>query len=207
MTRAIAALQRGLSLLLPYQPMAGGRAALDAEYDAGDWDYLRALSELSRFSVIAGFCQQLKPGGALLEIGCGEGLLADRLDRTKYSRFLGVDISTVAIARAAARQDAKTSFVAADAATFTPPGRFDVIMFNECLEYFDDPLTLVRRYEASLEPGGVFIASIFDGIETARSVKIWRMLATRYDVLAATGLKNEQGFAWTIKVLRPSAHG
>lgn len=205
MNRAVAAVRRAWSRVRPYEPMRGGRATLDAEYAAGNWDYLRALSELSRFSVIAGYCQQLKPGGSILEVGCGEGLLTDRLDKSKYSRYVGVDISTVAIERAAARQDAATTFAAADAQTFVPSATFDLILFNECLEYFDDPAGLVRRYEASLAPGGLYIASIFDGIDTARSVKIWRMLAARYDDLALTRLKNEEGFCWSIKVLRASA--
>ncbi len=205
MKRAINVLRRALTRVLPYQPMTGGREVLDAEYAAGDWDYLRALSELSRFSVIAGYCHHVKPGGALLELGCGEGLLTDRLDKAKYLRYLGVDIAPAAIARAATRRDAKTDFVTADAQQFVAPGAFDVVMFNECLEYFGDPLALVQRYEAALATDGVFIASIFDGLDTARSVKIWRMLRSRYDEVAATRLRNEQGYAWSIKVLRRSA--
>jgi 2-polyprenyl-3-methyl-5-hydroxy-6-metoxy-1,4-benzoquinol methylase len=207
MSRVANAVRRSLSRILPYRPMIGGRERLDAEYAAGDWDYLRALSELSRFSVIAGYCHHLKPGGALLELGCGEGLLTDRLDKSKYSRYLGVDIAPAAIARAHARKDAVTDFVAADAEQFTAPSSFDVIMFNECLEYFQDPLALVRRYDVMLTPGGVFIASIFDGLDTARSVKIWRMLRSHYDELAVTRMRNEQGYAWSIKVLRPSPRG
>ena len=197
--------RRWLTRVLPYRPMRGGRAVLDAQYAAGDWDYLRDASELSRFSVVAGYCHHLKRGGSILEIGCGEGVLADSLDKGKYTRYLGVDVSAEAVTRAARRQDAKTTFVAEDAMQLQVDTPFDVVVFNECLEYFADPRELVRKYEASLEPGGLFIASIFDGIDTARSVKIWRMLRGRYDEIAATRLKNEQGYAWSIKVLRPSA--
>ena len=35
----------------------------------------------------------------------------------------------------------------ADAAEYESDERFDVIVFNECLYYFDDPLALVRKYE------------------------------------------------------------
>jgi 2-polyprenyl-3-methyl-5-hydroxy-6-metoxy-1,4-benzoquinol methylase len=198
------AVRRSVTRVLPYRPMAGGRELLDAQYAAGDWDYLRDLSELSRFSVIAGYCHHIKPGGSILEVGCGEGLLTDRLDKAKYSRYVGVDISTRAIAAAAQRQDAATAFVAGDAMHLEVPGRFDVVVFNECLEYFADPRDLLRKYEASLEPNGVYIASIFDGIDTARSRKIWRMFRARYDDIAETRVRNQQGYAWSIRVLRPS---
>ena len=183
--------------------MDGRRNVLEAEYARGTWDYLRGPEEVSRFSVVVGYCRYFNSQGSILEIGCGEGILQERLDGGRHRRYLGVDISAEAIARAARRQNSSTSFVVEDAQVFCPDEPFDVIVFNECLEYFADPLGLVRRYERFLAPGGIYIVSIFAGIDTTRSRKIWRMLESVYRGQAATRVTNEAGYTWTVKVFRP----
>jgi hypothetical protein len=64
--------------------------------------------------------------------------------------------------------------VVADAAAYLPHGQFDLILFNESLEYVDDPLELVRRYEPFLAARGLFIASIYRGQDSVRWQRIWR---------------------------------
>jgi 2-polyprenyl-3-methyl-5-hydroxy-6-metoxy-1,4-benzoquinol methylase len=199
------AYKRAVSSVKPYQPMDGGRELLDRQYATGVWDYLRGLEELSRFSVIAGYCHYLKNQGSILEIGCGEGLLPERFDGAKYSRYVGVDISAEAVRRAAARENAKTSFITADAAVYVTAERFDVIVFNECLEYFSDPLSVVRRYEPFLREHGIFIVSMFVGLDTARTSRIWRSLGAVYTPRAVTRVTNEDRYTWIIKVFSPLA--
>jgi SAM-dependent methyltransferase len=188
--------------------MAGSRERLDREYARGSWDYLWSLGELARFSVLAGYCHFLKPGGRLLEIGCGEGVLQARLDPARHTRYVGVDISAEPIERARARTKGdgeRTAFVSADAAAWEPRETFDLILFNECLEYFEDPLALVRRYEPFLAPDGAFLVSMFAGVDTLRTRRIWRWLEEVYDVEDATRVTNNAGLTWVLKVLRPCA--
>ncbi len=195
------AAKRALSRVLPYRPMDGGRQLLDTEYKNGEWDYLRNLDELSRFSVVVGYCHHLKPRGAILEVGCGEGLLESRLDPARVGRYLGVDIAPEAIARAGVRRRPGVDFVAADALEFKPRDRFDIVLFNECLEYFDDPRALVARYRSALHPDGLVLVSMFVGLDTARTERIWRMLDRDWETRSATRVVNEHGYAWVIKVL------
>lgn len=202
----IKAVRRGLSLVLPYRKMRGGREKMDSDYAHGKWDYLRGVEELGRFSILVGYCHFLKPGGRILEIGCGEGILQERLDPARYSRYMGVDISAEAVSRATARAgDGKTAFLCADAAVWQPEGTFDLVVFNECLEYFDDPLAVVRRYEPALAPGGAFLVSMFTGVETARTLRIWKWLESAYAVEDSTRVTNKAGISWILKVLKPCA--
>jgi 2-polyprenyl-6-hydroxyphenyl methylase/3-demethylubiquinone-9 3-methyltransferase len=183
--------------------MDGSKELLDNEYSSGVWDYLRELEELSRFSVIAGYCHHLKDQGSILEIGCGEGILREKLDSAKYSRYVGVDISSEAIRRAAHKEDENNIFVAEDAKTYAPIERFDVIIFNECLEYFSDPLGLVQRYESFLKKDGIYIVSMFVGLDTARTRRIWKMLESVYKAETETRVSNKKGYNWIIKVFSP----
>ncbi len=197
----VSTVKRWFSLILPYQSMRGGRELLDAQYKAGIWDYLADVTELSRFSVIVGYCHHYKEGGKILEIGCGEGLLQERLCPTKYSRFVGVDISEEAILRASHKQNDRVRFVREDASTFQSDEKFDVIVFNECLEYFDDPVALVRRYENFLEKDGLFIVSMFVGVDTVRNKRIWKALDSEYTTEAETKVSTNRQLTWIIKVL------
>ena len=171
----------------------------EEQYRSGQWQLLRRLEELARYSVIAGYLHHLKPGGSVLDVGCGEGLLADHLRPFGYSRYLGVDLSEAAVEQAAARADAKSSFAAADAELYVPPQRWDAVVFNECLYYFRDPLGTVRRYEGFLEPGGVFIVSTF---RSRRADVIVRRLLKRYRLLEETAVSNRKG-TWVVRVLEP----
>src|SRR5260370_3034559 len=72
----------------------------EAQYAAGRWDFLAQLSELARFSVLAGYICHLKPGGAVLDTGCGQGVLVRRLPSPCYFQDVGFDASRTATSRA-----------------------------------------------------------------------------------------------------------
>jgi 2-polyprenyl-3-methyl-5-hydroxy-6-metoxy-1,4-benzoquinol methylase len=158
---------------------------------------MRGLDELARYSVIAGYLHHLKPRGSVLDVGAGEGLLADHLRPFGYSRYLGVDLSESAVRQAAARANGQTSFAAADAESYVPQGRWDAVVFNECVYYFRDPLGTVRRYEGFLEEGGVFVVSTF---RSRRADVIVRRLLARYRLLEETAVTNRKG-TWVVRVL------
>ena len=68
-----------------------------------------------------------------MDIGCGEGILCERLSKSYYSRYVGIDVSTVAIDRANVNNSQKTKFLAEKIEDFNTNEKFDVIIFNECL--------------------------------------------------------------------------
>jgi 2-polyprenyl-3-methyl-5-hydroxy-6-metoxy-1,4-benzoquinol methylase len=132
----------------------------EAQYAAGRWDFLAQLSELARFSVLAGYICHLKPGGTVLDTGCGQGVLLRRLPRSCYSRYVGIDVSGSAIAVAKEHGNECSTFLAADCEDYSPAEHFDVIVFNEVLCCLRDPLRTVERYARSLNPGGLLLVSL-----------------------------------------------
>src|SRR4051794_11329009 len=159
---------------------------------------MRRLDEVARYSVIAGYLHHLKPGGSVLDVGSGEGLLADHLRPFGYCRYRGVDLSEAAIRQAAGREDAHTSFAAADAESYVPPDRWDAVVFNECVYYFNDPVGSVRRYESFLEKDGVLIVSTF---RSRRSDVIVKRLLETYRLLEETAISNRKG-TWVVRVMK-----
>ena len=135
-------------------------AAWEAQYAVGRWDCLAQLHELARFSVLAGYIHHLKPGAAVLDAGCGQGVLLSRLPGACYSRYVGIDVSGSAIAVAQRRQNERSSFLVADCESYSPVGHFDVIVFNEVLCCLLDPLRTVERYVRSLNADGLLLVSL-----------------------------------------------
>ena len=106
--------------------------AWEAQYAAGRWDYLAQLSELARFSILAGYVHHLRPGGAVLGAGCGQGALLRRLPSSCYSRYVGIDVSSSAISVAREYQSERSSFLVTACEEYSPPEPFDVIFSMKC---------------------------------------------------------------------------
>src|SRR5688572_30340471 len=146
----------------------------NTEFSAGKWDYLDNAHPAARDFVLD-VIEQYSEDGDILDLGCGSGGTGLEI-RNIYRLYLGVDISQVAIQKAIdALQNSndhtrKNDYIAADIATFVPPGTYSVIVFRESLYYF--PLRtaakLLVRYSAFLKPGGVFIVRIHDAQRHAK---------------------------------------
>ena len=164
----------------------------DAQWAGERFAWLGRLDELAHYSVLAGYALQLKPGGALLDIGSGDGVLRDRLHPKAFSRYVGVDFAE-AIARAQPRVDERTSFVAADMRTFTPDAKFDTIVFNESLYYVADPIAELDRYAGFLNADGIFLISTHLKPKTE---ELWTRMSTRYGVIDRVTVANQAGVQW-----------
>lgn len=171
----------------------------DTQHARGQWDYLTELGERARYSVLAGYAHALKPGGRLLDVGCGAGILRERLHPDAYSQFVGIDFGE-AIARAAHLVGDRTTFVAADMHDYDPGQRFDLIVFNESFYYFRDPAAGVRRYEDFLEPDGFFLTSMH---LSAKPEEAWRSMSNRYEIVDEVLVANRDGTSWICRAIRP----
>lgn len=146
----------------------------EAQYAAGRWDFLAQLSELARFGTLAGYIGHLKPGAAVLDVGCGQGVLLRRLPSASYSRYVGVDVAASAISVAQERQPDRSTFLRADCEQYTPAEQFDVIVFNEVLCCLHDPLHTVDRYARFLNSNGLLLVSLCTAARGSATI-LWRL--------------------------------
>lgn len=175
----------------------------EEQYRDGVWSFLEEPGELARYGVVAAAVRRLRPRGVVLDVGCGEGLLADHLRPDGYRRYLGLDLSETAVAAASRRADPATRFAVADAEDWPLAGRFDAVVLNECLYYMHEPLALARRAFAALRPGGLLVVSMF---RSGRTLGLARLLARDLPLLEQVVVASRRG-AWVVSLYRRRTEG
>ncbi|MBS0630938.1 MAG: class I SAM-dependent methyltransferase [Verrucomicrobia bacterium] len=170
------------------------------QYASGRWERLKAPQEAARLDACATLLRRHVPGGRLLEIGCGEALLQQRLASGDFSRFVGVDISAVAIerARVITANDPRVTYLTADMRELELAEKFDAVIFTESIYYVPDPAAVLRRYARLLDPDGVFVVSIF---QNKRGAEAWAQIHPVTTVVDRTTTTNAAG-SWDCEVLR-----
>jgi 2-polyprenyl-3-methyl-5-hydroxy-6-metoxy-1,4-benzoquinol methylase len=183
-----------------YVPERIEPAEFDRSFGSGAYDRLEGATERARFSLIVGH-RDVLDAARILDVGCGQGVLAKRLSRAPYERYVGLDISQVAIDQAQrAVPDARNCYVVSDMMTFTSEEKFDLIVFNECLYHMEDPAAAVRHCLRFLGPEGHVSISMY---ETMRSRAVWRLL-DMLETVESTEIVQRQGPRWTVKLMRPA---
>ena len=152
------------------------------------------VDELAHYSVLAGYQKELRPRGAVLDVGCGDGILRTHLHADAFSRYVGIDFAE-AVGRAAKRIDDRTSFAAADMRAFQTSDRFDAIVFNESLYYVDNPIGELQRFAGFLNPEGIFLVSMH---RKPKSERIWTDIASRFEMIDRVTIGNRNGVEWIV---------
>lgn len=174
-------------------------ASLDEEYANGRWDYLDRIEEMTRYAVIVGYCRCGSEVSSVLDLGCGSGVLRRWLHPLPID-YVGVDRSDLAV-EAGQKQwaDASTRFVAMDLETYVPDRKFDLIVFNEVLYYFEQPDQILKRFSAFLEENGRFVISLWESPESHRA---WRRSRDSVQVIDEVKVQHGSGTSWQVRLAR-----
>ncbi len=190
----------------PRQPdVARAAATWNAEYESGRWEYLEQLPELSRYSVLVGYMSHFRPAGSVLDVGCGSGVLYRRIPPHARARYVGVDLSSSAVANLQKLHDERSAFCAADGEHYVPTERFDIIVFNEVLYFFKEPRAAVERYARTLNDGGVLLVSTCTAFRGGTA--ILNGLKSALNVLDETCVTHGANkWSWIVTALAPDSY-
>ena len=155
--------------------------ALNREFYARFAREFSATRSSERFN-LAPLKPYLFDGARVLDIGCGNGRLAERLDRDGFRlNYLGIDVTPELIAMANARKP-RLARVSADfrvgditargwTDTLEPSAPFDLVLALAVLHHvssFELRRAAIRDVRAVLRPGGVFVMSNWRFMHNAR---------------------------------------
>lgn len=128
-------------------PSAGSVWTEDSKSSVGEW--LRAVE---------GALISLPAGSAVIDLGCGNGLLLSRF-RGRGWHLLGIDLSESGV-RIARDNYPDIQFEIADATTdleFVEYGRFDAVISTDVIEHIFLPRKYVANCFKLLRPGGILV--------------------------------------------------
>ncbi|NDC40965.1 MAG: class I SAM-dependent methyltransferase [Chitinophagia bacterium] len=175
------------------------RYKFNEQFASGKWDELRGVQELARYSVIAGYVQHYNKSARILDLGCGEGILQERLSLLPYQSYLGIDFSDVAIARAKRLENSNTHFITGDIGKLVLNGSYDVIIYNESIYYINGIPEALYALFPHLAPGGYVIISVVDKKGRIQT-DIWNKVRKVILPIESTQVFNRLGHSWTIQV-------
>lgn len=178
------------------------KSVWESQFSSGHWDRLYNQDERDHYLTICDFYNTYSPGKSILDVGCGQGVLYHYLREQANIGigYLGIDISSTAIEKAKQRfQNANFTQIDFDRNKINE--KFDVIIFNETLYYFDRPVEKIEECKrANLNDSGLFIVSMceYDGHGL-----IWEELEKKYEFLKLQVIKNENGQQWKVSIFKP----
>ena len=116
------------------------------------------------------------PGKAVLDVGCGGGILSEAMARAG-ARVLGVDLSQAVLDVAElhaleSKVAVEYRLVALEQLAQERPAAFDVVTCMEMLEHVPDPGAAVKALAALVKPGGDVIVSTINRNPLAFAVAI-----------------------------------
>ena len=140
--------------------MSAGKGQADSPRSAAQhWDP-------QRYNKNAGFVAELgnplldllqpQPGERILDLGCGEGALTERL-AASGATVVGVDASQEQI-EAAKRRGLDVQVMDGEALTFA--GEFDAVLSNAALHWMLNPDAVLQGVARALKPGGRFVGEM-----------------------------------------------
>jgi ubiquinone/menaquinone biosynthesis C-methylase UbiE len=96
--------------------------------------------------------------GAVLDVGCGTGVITEELSRRTEGRVVGLDLNPAMVRHAAGRVHS-VEWVVGDAHRLPfPTGAFDLVICNFLLLWAENPPLAVEEMSRVLREGGVLLA-------------------------------------------------
>ena len=133
------------------------RTALQATVDA----LFRTRSLNERNARVASLVDD---GASCFEIGCGSGRTAVAVASARGARVHGIDMAApmIDLARRLAEREGvaeRCRFEVAEFEAYVPASRYDTFLAVGVLDYFNDPLPMLRRAAQEFVPGGSIVLS------------------------------------------------
>ena len=170
--------------------------------DGRRWSRTRSLADSGRYGELVEWIRRLAPEGPVLDIGAGDGLLAQAM-ACLPNDYLGVDFAEETMARMQRELGGPLRrFVRGDATSYVPERRYPLIVLNDMLYYLEEPVRHAQRFASYLEPEGALLVAMFLG---RNQLKILHGLHRAFVVIEQSLMVAHDGAAYVQLVLRAPA--
>jgi 2-polyprenyl-6-hydroxyphenyl methylase/3-demethylubiquinone-9 3-methyltransferase len=146
--------------LAPYRPILPTKRVWEESFSDDSVAHFADLEEMPRYSVLIGYLLYFGGAPDVLDVGCGAGVLRERLPECAFGSYVGVDPTGTAIELARAHGFARSRFVAGDPLDVELP-QSDMIFCLDVLYMVPRPVELIDRLHETLRPGGKLLVSMW----------------------------------------------
>jgi len=166
------------------------------QFASGKWECMREIGDLGRYSIIIGYCRYFNKSARILDLGCGEGILLERLPADAFGAYHGIDFSEQAIEKAQSKATNNIQFSTGNLNGLVLKDEYDIIIFNESMNYMHHPATDVPNICKHLAANGNLIVSLFD--KDGKESPLWQLLPQHFKQEDRIKLTNAQQHTWTV---------
>lgn len=175
--------------------------AWNALYRSGHWHTLDSAEQSAPYLAISELYQRHVGDGTVLDVGCGSGTLYQYLTEhagIQNHCYTGVDIADEAVRCAAARFP-EARIGQRDYGSESVGSRFDCIIFNESLQYFDDPEAVLEKCTSNnMHACSVLIVAMAG----PQHGPLWNLLQRHYRLVDEQEVMGDDGSAWNVRVFK-----
>jgi len=166
-----------------------------AKYDTSGpyhWTFYYEQQEPYYVKLVNTVCDLLPEGGRVLDVGCGDGLIANVMTERRGCRVVGIDVHALAISFAKEKNRNDNEFHVNSAYDIQFGSDFDGAVAVEVAEHLNRPEAMIREVHKALKPEGRFVVTLPASEENP--------VAATYDVRDYTpeNLSNDLGDLFTI---------
>lgn len=139
---------------------------------------------------------------AILDIGCGGGILSESMAQKGAASVLGIDLADKSIkvaklhALEARVKNLRYQAIAIEDLAAEQPAKFDIVTCMEMLEHVPDPASIVQAAALALKPGGIAVFSTIN-----RNAKAWALAIVAAEYVLGLVPRGTHHYD---KLLRPS---
>jgi 2-polyprenyl-3-methyl-5-hydroxy-6-metoxy-1,4-benzoquinol methylase len=126
----------------------------DRGYAKGEHDHYEGVPDRSRYGAIAGYLGAVPGKLDILDIGCGTGVMRERIPDQIVGSYTGVDTAPSALAKARTRGFSDSVFL-----ENTPRRQFDAVIANDMLYLVPEIGSFLDHLKQLVRPGGLFVTS------------------------------------------------
>lgn len=123
------------------------------------WDFYYNQTQQYYVEIVNCVKSKVPRQSQVLDLGCGDGLIANVLAEELGCQVIGIDNNSTAIRLASEKNKNNNQFYCCNCESITYRNKFEVVLLVDIIEHVQNPQELIAVAAAALKDGGILVVS------------------------------------------------